>query len=363
MGPVLLAAGLILALWAGGWLVLFRLPRCREASPARHPRVSIIIPARNEERNLPCLLDSLLAQDLQPDEVLVVDDGSTDGTAAIARLAGVRLLTSEPLPPGWRGKAWACHQGARAARGEAFLFLDADTFFLPGGYRRLLATFAGIPGALSLAPFHEVRRPYEQLSAFFNLVMMAGVGAFAAWARPGQAAGLFGPCLLIRREDYAAAGGHESVRGQVLENLCLAENLARHHIGRFCLSGKGTLAFRMYPDGFPSLVEGWRKAFARGAARTPPLVHRFIHLWLTGAAALALLLPAALAGFLPLGSGVAAGYLLFALQTGLQLRRIGSFSPWTALCYPVPLFFFFAVFFQSQRGRNARWKGRDVTPG
>ena len=360
MGPELLLAGLFLALWMSGWLVLFRLPRCRNGNEGPYPRVSVIIPARNEEKNLPRLLRSLREQDLQPDEVLVVDDGSTDRTAEFARREGARVLTSEPLPPGWRGKAWACHQGARAAQGEVLLFLDADTFFLPGGYRRLLDTFLSVGGALSVAPYHEVRRPYEQLSAFFNLLMLAGVGAFSGWARPGQATGLLGPCLVIRAETYVAAGGHESVRGQVLENLYLAEHLARLGIARHCCGGRDTLAFRMYPDGYHSLVEGWRKAFAKGATCTPALSLLLTVLWLSGAAMLGLLLPGGLTGLLPHGGWLAAGYLLFAVQIGLQLQRIGTFSPWTALCYPVPLSFFFVVFSQSLRNRDTRWKGRDL---
>ena len=207
MGPELLLAGLFLALWMSGWLVLFRLPRCRNGNEGPYPRVSVIIPARNEEKNLPRLLRSLREQDLQPDEVLVVDDGSTDRTAEFARREGARVLTSEPLPPGWRGKAWACHQGARAAQGEVLLFLDADTFFLPGGYRRLLDTFLSVGGALSVAPYHEVRRPYEQLSAFFNLLMLAGVGAFSGWAHPGQATGLLCCCGRCSYRSCTCAGG------------------------------------------------------------------------------------------------------------------------------------------------------------
>ncbi len=102
------------------------------------PSLSVIIPARNEAHNLPTLLGSLAAQSVRPCEILVVDDGSTDRTAEVARELGARVIASEPLPEGWRGKTWACHQGAQAATGELLCFVDADTWFEPGGLARIL---------------------------------------------------------------------------------------------------------------------------------------------------------------------------------------------------------------------------------
>ena len=116
--------------WSAGFLVLGRLRRCvgaaaGESVSAEH--LSIIIPARNEETNLPTLLRSLTAQSVRPLEILVVDDASTDRTPGIARQNGAQVIPSLPLPAGWRGKTWACHQGAQHASGQLLLFLDADT--------------------------------------------------------------------------------------------------------------------------------------------------------------------------------------------------------------------------------------------
>ena len=110
-----------LAQWAAGFLVLGRLRQCVSAAvweSASVEGLSIIIPARNEEENLPTLLRSLAAQSVRPGEIIVVDDASTDHTAEVARQNGARVVNSLPLPEGWRGKTWACHQGAQAAAGQ-----------------------------------------------------------------------------------------------------------------------------------------------------------------------------------------------------------------------------------------------------
>lgn len=340
--------------WLAGRLLLYAVPLCRGGASAGGPPLSVIIPARNEERNLPRLLESLTSQIPPPDEILVVDDGSTDRTADIAREAGARVLTPAGLPPGWRGKAWACRQGAQAAAHGVLLFLDADTWFEPGGLSALRAAHGRAGGALSLAAFHRTERPYEQLSAFFNWVMTAATGAFTPRRR---AQGLFGPCLMVARTDYERVGGHDAVKNRVLENYFLAAEFRRAGVTPSCFGGKGVLSIRMYPGGLRELAAGWGKAFASGAGRTPPLLLAGIIAWLSAAAGTAVMLPvAALTEYSILPW--AALYLLFALQMAAQWRGLGTFGWRTALLYPVPLVFFFALFARSAFRKQSSWKGR-----
>jgi 4,4'-diaponeurosporenoate glycosyltransferase len=364
---------LTLALWCAGWLVLGRLPTvCHAAreSPGEAAtlralalRLSIVIPARNEEATLPKLLGSITAQSVLPREVIVVDDASTDQTAAVAKEHGARVVASQPLPEGWRGKTWACHQGAQAATGDLLLFLDADTWWEPEGLARVLEEFElAAVGAMSVAPHHVMRRFHEHFSAFFNLVMLAGTGAFTLlgdWIRPR---GLLGQSLLIERTAYERVGGHAAVKDRILENFCLAKRLHAAGVALRCRTGKGVFSFRMYPNGWRELIEGWTKGFAGGAGQTPPFILWLVVAWMTGL----MLAAAALARAQPVWAGLAI-YLLSAGQVSWLLRQAGTFHPLTALLYPAPLAFFFVVFMRSlwraKRGGQVEWKGRKIRAG
>ncbi len=335
-----------LALWTTGWILAARLrrPAMTGISDAAST-VSIIIPARNEAHNLPKLLGSIAAQSARPLELLVVDDGSSDGTADIARRFGATVISPPPLPDGWRGKTWACHQGALKALGERLLFMDADTWFEPGGLQRVLAIHHH--GALSVAPYHAVRKAYEDLSLFFNVCMTAGT----------VPSGLVGQSLLVSRTFYQLAGGHASVRGHILENFRLAGRFRAAGVPLRSITGKGLLSFRMYPHGVREMLRGWTKGFAAGAAGTPAAILLLVIAWMTG------LMVAPLMAVLTderhlWGAACLAG----ALQVAWIGRKLGSFGWFMMLIYPVPLLFFFAAFGWSamRAGKKVSWKGREI---
>ncbi len=337
-------------LCVSGWLVATRLKESGlEAvvgsggfSPSR---ISLIIPARNEEHNLPMLLASLQKQQTHLHELIVIDDGSTDRTAEIARSHGACVITSEPLPEDWRGKTWACHQGALAGSGDLLIFIDADTWFEEGGLDHALAHYRG--GAFSIGPYHAVEKLHEDFSLFFNLAMSVGTLPH----------GLFGQSLMISRHEYERIGGHATVRGRVLENFRLAAACREHGIRVQSMNGKGMIAFRMYRDSYGSLVEGWTKGFASGANHTPRNSLLLVIAWMS-----ALMIPP-LAGCLS-GEWLLWGpaCLLAAMQVIWIGRMLGSFRMTSLAFYPLPLAFFFALFTRSamMSGKKVRWKGRDI---
>jgi 4,4'-diaponeurosporenoate glycosyltransferase len=312
---------------------------------------TVVVPARDEADNLTRLLPSLP----RGVDVIVVDDGSTDGTAEVARALGATVVAPGEPPSGWTGKAWACAQGAQATRSERLVFLDADVVLEPWGLEAALAEHDRQgDGLVSVQPWHAIERPYEQLSALFNLIAPMSVDAFSP--RPPRPTGAFGPCLVIDRATYERSGGHgaERVRGAVLDDVQLAR--AVQDAGgevRLFLGRHVGMTFRMYPDGLRRLTEGWTKNFAGGAAGTRPLTLVLVVLWLSGAIA-AVVEPGPAAGL----------YVAYAVQLAVQLRRVGRFSPLTAALYPIPLAFFVAVFLRSLVRtfvrREVTWRGRTI---
>ncbi len=342
-----------------GMLLIWRVPTCPPGKPCG-TKLSIIIPARNEEQNLPRLLASIYQSTTRPSEIIVVDDASTDNTAELAASFGARVLTSAEKPKKWTGKAWACYQGAHSASGEVLLFLDADTFFLPGGLEALISCWLRERDqslVVSLLPYHEMRAPYEQLSLFFNILMAAGAGGFGTFSGPR----LFGQSLLISRQTYFAAGGHAAVRGVILENLRWAARLRDCGARIFCAGGRGTLHMRMFPDGFSQMSQSWAKAFLQGAGDSGAAVLAVSIAWISALWSTALLFG------MPPGYGrisLALVYALFAIQIGWMARRLGAYRFLTCALFPLPLAYFCAVFgraaAQRALGRKATWRGREV---
>jgi glycosyltransferase involved in cell wall biosynthesis len=333
-------------------------------SPRRSPRLSVLIPARNEAASLPHLLRALAAQTLHPQELIVIDDHSSDATAAIARAGApglaVAVIQPPPLPDGWCGKTWALHHGVAASRGDLLVFLDADTRPAPDFLRCLVAAAGRFGGLVSVQPYHRTEKAYEQLSLLFNLVGLMAVPL-------GEGCGVaFGPAMATSRADYERCGGHAAVADKVVEDWFLAHRYEAAGLPVSAFIGDGLIAYRMYPGGLGDLVTGFNKNFATAAAEVRWPWMLAVLLWLSGLFWAAWCLPASLLGWplmgnpLPLANGVI--YAAFALQLLVIARRVGRFS-WINLVFPVPVLFFLGVFLQAilnlQRGQ-VRWKGRSV---
>lgn len=337
-----------------------------DAATSTDVDVSVVVPARDEERSLPSLLDALRAA--APDaEWIVVDDGSRDRTAALARAAGATVVDPGPPPPGWTGKAWACHTGVQRATGRMLLLLDADTRPAPGALEKLLAVHAHTGGLVSVQPFHTPGPGYEQLSAGFNAVAALATGLLGD--RPARRPVAFGPCLLTSRDELATAGGYAAVRGAVLDDLALADAYARAGLPTTCLPGGDDVRMRSYPDGPLALVAGWRKNMAAGAATAAPGPRLLAVAWVAAqhaVAARALGQVVRSAGGAELGATALAWAACAAGQRRL-LARVGAFRWWTWALFPLPLAVFDAVFALSAVDtavlRRVRWRGRAVRLG
>ena len=355
--------------WFFGFFFLFRIPLCTrnlKGNAKPPPTISVIIPARNEANSLPVLLASLREGDSVPDEIIVVVGQCEDGTKEVARREGVTVIDSEPLPKGWIGKPWACYQGARLAKSDILIFLDADTCLEKRGLRSIVDAYLETDGIVSIQPYHKTRRLYEQLSLFFNIIMMGAMGPFTVMGSRIKPIGLFGPCIVMRKAYYFENGGHIAVKGEVVEDLALGEELKKNNLRLHCYGGWGTISFRMYPNGMRELVDGWSKGFATGArmARIPLLVATIA--WIgSGISATVFAIGAIWSMQSTAMMWWTLAYLAYAVQAYWMASRVGTFKFYTALLFPVSLLFFVVVFFLSvfliSIKRSVRWKGAVIS--
>jgi chlorobactene glucosyltransferase len=267
--------------WLAPFAVIPRLAKLRpnlsDSPTASNGLVSVIIPARNERAVIETVVTSVLASAYRPIEVLVIDDRSTDDTAArVGELARrdprLRLIAGEELPPGWYGKPWACLQGYRAARGDLLLFTDADTRHTPELLGRAVGALRET-GAdlLTIAPRQRCETFWERI-VMPQIWLLLGVRYHPArvnHSRRPRDVIANGQFILMPRASYEAVGTHEAVRGDVAEDLALAQAV----VGR---GGRLHFAFaerlmetRMY-QGLGALIEGWSKNVYLGGRRSFP---------------------------------------------------------------------------------------------
>lgn len=267
--PFSILSSAILILWlatlANTILSLVFVPRLRAGDrPRRTPFVSILIPARDEERRIGETVRGLLAQTYPVFEIVVVNDRSTDSTAAILESfhdERLRVVTGEEPPPGWLGKPWALHQASRHARGELLLFIDADIHYAPEGVAAAVARIekAGVP-MISLLPRIEMRGFWEHL-AMPNLATMAFC-VLPLWlanrTRSRTLAVGGGPGNLVVRSEYEAAGGHESLKDSVVDDVALARLLRRNGCRTEMALASDLVSVRMY-HGLRETIDGFTK--------------------------------------------------------------------------------------------------------
>lgn len=380
--------GLLAASAAFGWLLISRRESAKRARepvvgpddplplPDDLPLLSVVVPARNEEGSIRGCVESLLAQRYPRLQVIVVDDESADATGDIlANLAGrhpgLTVVRGEPLPPGWIGKNYALHQGVKAARGEWLLFTDADTVHRPEATGRALA-YAMAHGIdlLSLAAGQECRGFWERAVQPVAFQLLGLRFSFLAVNDPGSpVAAANGQYILVRRSAYESIGGHEAIRGVLLEDVALARRAKASGLRIHFAHAPGLIRARMYSS-LGAIWEGWTKnlfALADRRAGTALLAMGFL-LW--GA-----VLPYAILGAAAVqawrtawGQGsvallvvlAAAAAVVLAVQA--RLRGTSGFRPGDAWTHPVGGLVIAAALAASwladAAGRGAVWKGR-----
>jgi chlorobactene glucosyltransferase len=351
-----------------------RLIENRGPSLEDQPRISVIVPARNEAENISGIVATLLSSDYAKYEIIIVDDRSTDGTTEIARrLAAnhperIRLVEGADLPAGWMGKCWACWQGFQQATGDVLVFTDADTRHHPallghavGAIHRHSADLvSAFPRQLMFTFWERIVQPH----VFTAIMLRYRDGLRINRTRDEHHVIANGQFMAFPRSSYEAIGGHQSVRAEVVEDLCLAQRTIRHGGKLHIAWADDLIATRMYRS-LRGLIEGWSKNLARASRHTvdpwlrpflPWLVALFLVTFWAGpplALLSALFLPVAL----PLGWSVTA--TLASLVFWLTMHRMLRISPTTAILYPLGAIVTAGLFVRSTLlGEKITWKGR-----
>jgi hypothetical protein len=341
---------------------LILLARARGTPPAG-TCVSILIPARDEEANIAACLDAAAASRGVEVEIIVMDDGSTDRTAAIvrehaARDARIRLVACPPLPKGWTGKVHACHRLSEAATGTHLLFIDADVRLEPDAAAAMAAHAQADGIALvSGVPRQVIGSLGEALMVpAINLLMLGYLpGAGRAFTRDPGFAAATGQLLLADAAAYRATGGHEAVRHLLHDGIALARRFRAAGHRTEVVDGAALATCRMY-DGFGASWRGFLKNAHEGMAT--PIGLPVWTLVLAGGHLLPwLLLPAPLA--------LAALGCSLGMRVAITLRM--REPAWTILLHPATVAVAVAIQWASLvarlRGRPAGWKGRAYPAG
>jgi chlorobactene glucosyltransferase len=341
------------------------------------PLISVIVPARNEARNIRRCVEALLRQTYPQFELIVVDDHSTDATPdivteiAAAEGAGTLHLLRAPVrPPGWAGKPHALWAGVQAARGSWLCFIDADTFAQPD---LLKAAYASSQrwraDLLTILTEQELGSFWERV--ILPLVFTAlSVGFSAARVNDPQAPEAIanGQFILIRRDVYFQTGGHEAVRGEIAEDKALAERVKRAGFRLVLADGRVYARTRMYTR-LDEIWEGWTKNIYLGMRDRLGLLFVGGVVSLAGALALPLWLAGSLVWWAGQGGWQAGVSVIQALTIWVWLlvqraraARAFHISPLYAITFPLGALVFTAMIFTSVfnvvSGRGVTWKGR-----
>ncbi len=350
----LLLAALPFALTATN-LLGFRTPG-PAASP---PPISVLIPARDEEGNIGPAVAAVLASTGVTLEIIVLNDGSTDGTAAI--IAGIadprlRVIDGVSLPSGWSGKQHACATLARAASHDLLVFTDADVRLMPDALLRMAGFMErNQVGLASGFPRQIVRTWSEQLLLpliHFLLLGFLPMGLMRRSGRPGLGAGC-GQLFIARRAAYEKAGGHAAIRASLHDGLTLPRAFRRAGEMTGLFDATSLASCRMYSSA-AQVWSGLGKNATEGMARPLPLL-----IW-TALLFGGQVLPALLMLFAPSTPALAA--LILAIGLRLVLAARFKQPEVSALLHPLGVLALLAVQWVALlnlfRGRPARWRGR-----
>lgn len=233
--------------------------------------LSILVPARNEEKNIPILIESILNQGFQNFELFVLDDNSTDKTSEMMDLyqkkdSRIRLIRGETLPNDWLGKNWACHQLSLQAKGDIFLFLDADVKVEDGALKKAIHVLKKDKlTLLSLFPEQEMKTLGEKCTVpIMHYILLSLLPLdFIFLLKPPSMSAANGQFMLFDSAIYQHFLFHQQCKREIVEDIKIMQMVKEHHLKGKTLLGNGLVKCRMYHS-YSEGIEGFSKNILAG---------------------------------------------------------------------------------------------------
>jgi len=336
-------------------------------APARKiaPRVSVLVPARNEEKNIDACLEGLIEQDYPNLEIFVLNDDSADDTAAIvrqfsARDQRVQLIDGAPLPAGWLGKNWACHQLSEQATGEIFIFTDADNRYSPQAVAHTIGWMQKYDLGLLSAFCHQITEtlPEKLAVPVVNMFVYSYLPLWLTYYGKGASlAAANGQWLAFTRAAYAKIGGHRAVCHHVVEDVELSRLAKRHGEKILAASARDEVFSRMYHSS-REVWEGYSKnLFGLMNFKAVPFFITLVLLFFIHVA------PYILVWFKPLTMLALSTIAMNVLIRFLLAIKFAQPVFTSTLLHPVSILYIILIGFNSYRcykTGSLKWKGRAV---
>ena len=320
-------------------------------------KVSILIPMRNEEANVTGCLDSVFNQKgLTSFEIIVLDDQSTDKTLSkLQKYSQLKIISGVPLPSGWLGKVWACHQLSQAADGEIFVFFDADVRLAENAVASAIAKMHGwnfispYPKQFSIGLPERIFQPLLHWSWLSSVPLL--ISQKFSIKSMSVANGQF---FVVEKAAYEISGGHERIKNEVLDDLALSKSLLASGFKGGVAEGSQVSSCTMYTT-FNQLIKGYQKSLWNAFGGVFGSIFVSILLLATGV----LTFIAALAG----SKLAAISFLLIYLSRIISSIRSGQ-TPVTAIAHPVAVLIFIYINIYSWIGKlsgNLSWRDRVIS--
>ncbi|WP_226578183.1 glycosyltransferase [Halobacillus litoralis] len=361
---LLILITILINLWTV-WNSLFLYPLKRNGTSKNDASVSLLVPLRNEADNVDGLMDSLMALTYPNVKVVLLDDHSEDGTynklkARAGEDPRFRVIQGRPLPEGWNGKVHACHQLSKEADGDYFFFLDADARVASDIIQLTIETMQKKDAAM-LSGFPNYPNNHflgHMLVPLQHMVVLLHLPLFMAnrTTKPmfTAACGIF---IMIEKEAYEAIGGHESVKGSLVEDVHLAREVKRHGYKMILANITSSALSYMY-DNAEETWGGFKKNLYTGIGRSTIMV-----LFLTVFYSIVFLLPGLFAVY-AIFSGSFFWLLPYLLTVSFKMyvdARTGH-PLWLSFFIPVSAVLLISMMWSSmlvhKRGKSYQWKGR-----